>query len=437
MFRYYLKLSWLSIKRTPILTALMVIAIGLGISVSITVLTVDYLMSQDPIPGKSHKLFHVQLDSYNKGNTENNSDGLPPQLTYQDSMNLKESTVPTLQTRSLRSGGIVVPEKKGVNPFLQSIRAIDADFFTMFDVPFIYGSAWPTEVDKKAKQVVVIGKSLNDRLFDGENSVGKSINVNKKLFQVVGVIDTWEPTPRFYDVNNGGFSDTELIYMPFSLLPILELPSWGNNNSWKPEPIKTYQDKLRSETMWLQYWVQLDSAAHQEEYREYLSGYIEQQKKFDRFEKEDAKADIKDVVKWMEYNKVVSEDNSVLVGLSFMFLAVCMINTIGILLAKFLRRAPEVGVRRALGASRFQIFTQHIVDVGLIGLAGGILGLILAQLGLFGISELYSNYERLVNMDLTLVFIAVGIALGSSLVAGMYPAWIICRTNPSNHLKAQ
>ncbi len=46
MFRYYLKLSWLSIKRTPILTALMVIAIGLGISVSITVLTVDYLMSR-------------------------------------------------------------------------------------------------------------------------------------------------------------------------------------------------------------------------------------------------------------------------------------------------------------------------------------------------------------------------------------------------------
>jgi len=437
MFRYYLKLSWLSIKRTPILTALMVIAIGLGISVSITVLTVDYLMSQDPIPGKSHKLFHVQLDSYNKGNTENSADGLPPQLTYPDSMNLKESTVPTLQTRSLRSGGIVVPEKEGVNPFLQSIRAIDADFFAMFDVPFIFGSAWPTEVDKKAKQVVVIGKSLNDRLFDGENSVGKTINVNKKLFEIAGVIDTWEPTPRFYDVNNGGFSDTELIYMPFSLLPVLELPSWGNNNSWKPEPIKTYQDKLRSETMWLQYWVQLDTPAQQEEYRDYLAGYIAEQKKFERFEKEDARGDIKDVVHWMEYNAVVSEDNSVLVGLSFMFLAVCMINTIGILLAKFLRRAPEVGVRRALGASRLQIFTQHIVDVGLIGLAGGILGLFLAQAGLFGISELYSNYERLVNMDLTLVFIAVGIALGSSLVAGIYPAWIICRTNPSNHLKAQ
>ena len=437
MFQYYLKLSWLSIKRTPILTSLMVLAIGLGISVSITVLTVDYLMSQDPIPGKSHKLFHVQLDTFNDGNEARTPDGLPVQLTYQDLMNLSQSKIPSAQTRSLRSGGTVIPDKQGVNPFLQSIRAIDSDFFTMFNVPFVYGNPWAAEVDTKAKQVAVIAKSLNDRLFDGKNSVGKTLNIDKKLYEIVGVIDTWEPTPRFYDVNNGGFSDTELVFVPFSLLPVLELSSWGNNNAWKPEPIKTYQDKLRSETMWLQYWVQLDSAVQQEEYREYLAGYIEQQKQLERFEKENAKGDIKDVVTWMEYNSVVSEDNSVLVGLSFMFLAVCMINTIGILLAKFLRRAPEVGVRRALGASRQQIFIQHLIDVGLIGFAGGVLGLVLAQVGLLGISNLYSNYERLVNMDLTLIFIAVGIALGSSLLAGIYPAWVICRTNPSNYLKAQ
>ncbi len=41
-----------------------------------------------------------------------------------------------------------------------------------------------------------------------------------------------------------------------------------------------------------------------------------------------------------------------LVGLSFMFLAVCLLNMIGLLLAKFLGAAPVVGLRRALGASR-------------------------------------------------------------------------------------
>ncbi|TQV85032.1 ABC transporter permease [Aliikangiella coralliicola] len=437
MFQYYLKLSWLSIKRTPMLSALMVIAIGLGISVSITVLTVDYLMSKDPLPGKSHKLFHVQLDTYNKGNTDSAPGGLPYQLTYQDLMNLSRSEIPSKQSRSLRSGFSVIPEKVGLTPFSRSARVIDNDFFEMFKVPFLFGSPWEDEVNNKAKKVVVIAKRLNDKLFDGENSVGKTINLDKQLFTIVGVIDTWEPTPRFYDVNNGAFSDTEQLFIPFSLIPVLELPSWGSNNAWKSEVFESYEDKLRSETMWLQYWVQLDTKAKQEEYREFLAGYVEQQRPLGRFEKEDAKTDIKDVVQWMENNRVVSDDNSVLVGLSFMFLAVCMLNTIALLLAKYLKRAPEVGVRRALGASKLEIFTQHIVDVGLIGLAGGALGLLLGQLGLLGVKSLYANYERLVNMDLTLIATAIGLAIGASIIAGLYPAWLICRTNPSIYLKTQ
>ena len=437
MFQYYLKLSWLSIKRTPMLSLLMVIAIGLGISVSITVLTVNYLMSQDPIPGKSHQLFHVQLDTYNKGNQSQTPDGIPFQLTYQDVIALAKSDIPTKQTRSLRTGFSVIPEKEGETPFLRSARAIDQDFFSMFNVPFLHGGPWQKEVDERPLKVVVISEKLNDRLFNGKNSVGQTINLGKQLFTITGIIKDWQPTPRFYDVNHDAFADAEQIFIPFSLVPVIEAPSWGNNNAWKAEVIESYEDKLNSETMWLQFWIQLDDKQQQQTYRDFLAGYINEQKAFDRFEKEDAKADIKDVVRWLEYHEVVSDDNSVLVGLSFMFLAVCMINTIGLLLAKFLRRAPEIGVRRALGASRFEIFTQHLVDVGLIGFTGGLLGLALGQLGLLGLQSLYRNYERLVNMDLTLVTMAIVIALGSSLIAGLYPAWVICRTNPSIYLKTQ
>lgn len=437
MFQYYLKLSWLSIKRTPMLSLLMVIAIGLGISVSITVLTVNYLMSKDPLPGKSHQMFHVQLDTYNEGNEARSPDGIPKQLSYQDIMTLVKSDIPTKQTRSLRSGFTVIPDKEGETPFLRSARVIDQDFFSMFDVPFIYGGPWSKDIDTNPDKVVVIDKKLNEQLYNGENSVGKTINLGKQFFTISGVIDEWQPTPRFYDVNHDAFTTVEQLFVPFSLIPVLELPSWGNNSGWKAEEIVSYEDKLRSETMWLQFWVQLDSPQQQQEYRDFLAGHIAQQKTFDRFEKEDARGDIKNVVQWMDYNEVVSNDNSVLVGLSFMFLAVCMINTIGLLLAKFLRRAPEIGVRRALGASRFEIFTQHLVDVGLIGITGGLVGLALAQIGLLGLKSLYSNYEQLVNMDLTLVAMAITIALGSSLVAGLYPAWIICRTNPSIYLKTQ
>ena len=95
MFKYYLKLSWLSIKRTPTLTALMVLAIGLGIGVSMTVLTVNYLMAKDPIPEKSSQLFNVQLYVYDDSSRNNQTDdNFPWQSTYQVVMNMFRSDIP-------------------------------------------------------------------------------------------------------------------------------------------------------------------------------------------------------------------------------------------------------------------------------------------------------------------------------------------------------
>ncbi len=438
MIQYYLKLSFLSIKRTPMLTALMVIAIGLGIGVSMTVLTIHYLMGKDPIPSKSDQLFHVQLYTYSQANKGNDTvDGFPGQLTYQDTTNIKRSTIPVRNTRSLHTGFTVIPEAVEQTPFMESARAIDSDFFAMFKLSFIYGASWDKSVDQSSENVAVIAKELNERLFKGENSVGKQINLNSILYTIVGVTDVWQPAPRYYDLNNGIFRDSELLFVPFSLAPVHEYRSWGNNNSWKREVISTYQEKLKSETFWTQHWVELKDDNQKQLYQNWLTGYISEQKKLGRFDSDKAASSLKDVKRWMDYNEVVSNDNSILVWVSFMFLAVCLINTIGLLLAKFLQRSPEVGVRRALGASKTEIFIQHIVDVGLIGFSGGMLGLAIGKIGLMGVKSLYSSYSQIVHMDLTLILIAIAISMGSSILAGLYPAWLICRTSPSVYLKVQ
>ena len=62
MFRYYLNLALRSFRRNRALTALMVLAIALGIGASMTTLTVFHVLSGDPIPQKSDRLFYVQLD---------------------------------------------------------------------------------------------------------------------------------------------------------------------------------------------------------------------------------------------------------------------------------------------------------------------------------------------------------------------------------------
>ena len=83
---------------------------------------------------------------------------------------------------------------------------------------------------------------------------------NDNEFRVVGVLDNWMPLPKFYDVNNGAFEEPEDVYMPFGWNAALELQSAGNTNCWKPEDIKTYQDFLNSECVWIQMWVELPDA---------------------------------------------------------------------------------------------------------------------------------------------------------------------------------
>jgi putative ABC transport system permease protein len=189
--------------------------------------------------------------------------------------------------------------------------------------------------------------------------------------------------------------------------------------------------------MWLQFWVQLDTPEAVQDFSQYLHAYLEQQGQLGRFERDNVEFALRDVKEWLAYNNVVSEDNQVLVGLSFMFLAVCLANILGLLLGKFLKRAPEVGVRRALGASKRQVFYQHLVEVSVLGLIGGVLGIAIAQLGLWGVRATYSYYSALATMDVTMLLAAPIIAISACVLAGLYPAWLVCRTTPAIYLKTQ
>lgn len=91
MFAHYLDLAWRSLKATPLATSLMALAIAIGIGVTMVSLSVYHMMSADPIPSKSSKLYAVQLQVMDEGETYHSADDIPFQLTFLDAKNLYQT----------------------------------------------------------------------------------------------------------------------------------------------------------------------------------------------------------------------------------------------------------------------------------------------------------------------------------------------------------
>ncbi len=80
---------------------------------------------------------------------------------------------------------------------------------------------------------------------------------------------------------------------------------------------------------------------------------------------------------------------------------VCLMNVAGLLLSKFLNRATFSGIRRALGASRRQLFLQHLVEAAVLAAIGALIGIIVAEYCLLE-SGLVSTAGNLVGTCLAL-----------------------------------
>jgi putative ABC transport system permease protein len=183
--------------------------------------------------------------------------------------------------------------------------------------------------------------------------------------------------------------------------------------------------------------VQLDTPAKVTAYRDYLVNYSEQQKALGRFQFDGKPLTaLHSLMRWLDFNQVVPSDVRLQTWVAFGFLFVCLLNTVGLLLAKFLRRSGEIGVRRALGASRGAVFAQLLTEASLIGVAGGVLGLLLALLGLWATRQLPRDYATLAHLDLRMFLVTFVLGIVASLLAGLLPAWRACQIPPALQLKS-
>ena len=440
MLLHNIWIAWKSLERSPTLSLLIVSCIALGIAFATTFATVRHAFTKHPLPDKEAVLRYVRLDNWDPrepypGDSPNS---LPPQITYRDAMELKRSTIPVRQTAAFRARLTVIPDPKVARPTREDVRMAESDFFEMFQVPFRYGAAWTRDTDARLEPVVVLSEGLNERLFGGRNSVGQTLRIETRDFRIVGVLAGWQPTVRMYDMTGSALSEPEAVYMPFGLMVPMEIRTAGNSDGWTRQTGTGFQGSLASEQTYLQYWVELRSAADEAAYRSFIESYITDQKKVGRFGRP-MNYRVSSIAALMADFQVAPKETFALLMVGLLFLAVAAVNLIGLLLGKFLARASEVGVRRALGASRRDVFLQHLVECQVVAIIGGAIGVGMAAIGLRALNAFMldmTNRQNVFALDLRMLLLALVLSIVAGLISGVYPAWRICRLAPANHLKA-
>ena len=437
MFQYYFRLGLRSLRRNMILTGLMIAAIGVGIGACMTALTVFRAMSGDPIPQKSSQLYVPQIDNWGPDkHTGGSPDRLEPQLSYIDVTGFMKAHAAKRQTGMYATLQTLRPADPKQKPTKIFVRAAYADFFPMFDVPFKYGRGWSASEDENRAHVVVLTREMNEKLFGGANSVGKTIRLSDEPYTVSGVLDEWKLLPRFYDLNLRPFGDGDAVFLPFTTAIDKHMNNTGSTQC-NGDVDAGWEGRLRSDCIWLQFWAELPTQAEADSYRAFLNNYAAEQQRLGRFHWA-PHTQLRNVNEWLRYQHIVPSEVRILILVSFGFLLVCLMNAMGLMLAKIMGRAGDIGVRRALGASRGAIFAQCLIETGVVGLAGGILGLGLTAVGLLAARSLLTKeFVALAHLDLADTAIAVLLAVGATLLAGLYPTWRAAHVQPAWQLKAQ
>jgi putative ABC transport system permease protein len=440
MFVYYLQLALRSLRRNVVLTVLMIAAIGVGIGASMTTVTIFRAMDADPVPEKSGTLFAPQIDNWGPTNQKvvtGDQEHMQDQITYTDAVNLMNAHAAPRQAAMYVTALPLTPPSRDLLPFQAKTRATYTDFFTMFDVPFLFGGPWSASDDADRAYVAVISRELNDRVFGGANSVGRTLNLDNRDYRVVGVLDRWQPLPKFYDLTTGKYGEGEQLFVPFTRAIDGHMESWESSNCAGDTGEPGWDGFVRSECVWIQFWVELPTAAIAARYRAFLNNYAADQQRSGRFNWQ-PRTRLRDVRQWLTHWHAVSDEVRILVLVAFSFLFVCLLNAMGLMLAKIMNRAGDIGVRRALGANRGTIFGQCLMEAGVVGLVGGLVGLALTALGLAGVRLIVSpSTARLTHLSPTDIAIALSLAVCATTVAGLYPTWRAAHVQPAWQLKAQ
>jgi len=266
------------------------------------------------------------------------------------------------------------------------------------------GRFFDTSDNAAAAPVCVLGAAAKDSLFGASQAVGEYIKLNVLWCHVIGIV-----APQLAPESEGSGVRTEdmnnLVYAPLnSVLYRLE-----DSQSWLKDEIDgLYLHLASAET----------SATDAEVVRGILNSSHREAGDFSVIVPAELLA---------QQKRTEQLFNTVMVAIASISLLVGGIGIMNIMLAAILERTREIGVRRAIGARRWDIIRQFVIEATLISFAGGLLGVVLG----FAMSQLIAwlaGWSTVVTIESILLAFLVSISVG--LIFGIYPAVKAARLDP-------
>jgi putative ABC transport system permease protein len=263
------------------------------------------------------------------------------------------------------------------------------------------GDFYTDSEEKGLAQVVVLGSGIKKTLFGEERAVGKSIKIKGHTYKVIGVLAERGST--------GFVNFDDFVYVP---LMTLQKKLLGTDYA-QFITVKIVDENLSAQTA-------LDIEALLRNRHDIRK---EGQDDFAVTTIKEAEAMVQTVFGALSILLMLIASISLVVGgvgiMNVMFVAVT-------------ERAGEIGLRKALGARAKDILWQFLVEALMVALTGGVIGVIIAEVLLFGIFAFLAQFGFVFAFVFSIqtVLIAMGFSMLAGLIFGVYPAWKASRVNP-------
>jgi len=284
------------------------------------------------------------------------------------------------------------------------LQGSTAEVSQVTDMPILQGRMFTDAEDKRGAHVCVLGHDTWDSLFEGRNAIGKEVNVETGMYTVIGVLDKQKQP-----FGGGRNQADNAVYFPL-----------GTFHNLHPE------DK----DMWVsvKYDDPKNKSLVQEEIRELLR--VRRKVRVDK--PDDFEIFGPDSISKL-WGQITGGLVLFMIAVSSVGLMVGGVGVMNIMLVSVTERTREIGVRKAIGATRKTILTQFTTEAVTLCAVGGVVGV------LFGAIITWIVYFLPIGLPATLstlwVMIGFGVSCAIGLLFGIYPAWKAANLDPIEALR--